>query len=172
MSLFKTTASDATRLRLCLRLPLAVGLAVLGSACGNSTPTTGTATRAALQLTVDPNPVPPSLNTLTGAVSIGYKVTITETQGLGGEIQFVLAQVYDPETGLLVALTYFDSADLLVFVGESRIEPLGTLVVPQTTSYALPDLRTNALLTINVQMKDDRDNLINQSLLVKVQPAS
>jgi hypothetical protein len=172
MSLFKTTAPDVARLRLRLHLPLALGLACLASACGNSTPTTGTGTRAALQLTVDPNPVPPSLNTLTGVVSIGYKITITETQGLGGEIQFVLAQVYDPETGALVSLTYFDSADLVVFVGKSRIEPLGTLVVPQTASYTLPDLRTNALLTVHVQMKDDRENLINQSLLVKVQPAS
>jgi hypothetical protein len=171
MSLLKTTTPDVARLHLCLRLPLALGLAVLAPACGNDTPTTGTATRAALQLTVDPNPVPPSQNLLTGTVSIGYKITITETQGLGGELQFVLAQVYDPETGLLVALTYFDSADLLVFVGKSRIEPLGTLEVPQTASYVLPDLRTNALLTVHVQMKDDRDNLINQSLLVKVQPA-
>ena len=114
--------------------------------------------------------MPPSQNVLTGAVSIGYRVTIQELNGLGGEILFVSAQIYDPQTGLLVSLTYFDSADLIVFVGEKRIEPGGTLVVPQTTSYFLPDFRVNALLAINVQMKDDRDNLINQSVLVKVEP--
>ena len=154
-----------------LRLPFVLLAALLAPACGEDTPTLGQAQRAAIVVTVDPNPVPPSQNQLTGAVSIGYKVTITETQGLGGEILFVSAQVYDPETGLLHALTYFDGADLLVFVGEKRIEPGGTLEVPQTTSYILPDFRINALLAINVQMEDDRDNLINQSVLVKVEPA-
>ena len=42
-------------------------------------------------------------------------------------------------------------------------------MVPQTQSYLLPDFRTQALLAINVQMKDDHDNVINQSVLVKVE---
>jgi hypothetical protein len=155
-----------------VRLPLALLLALFAPACGEDPITAADVARAAIQVTVDPNPVPPSQNVLTGAVSIGYRVTITEINGLGGEFVFVAAQVYDPETGLLANLTYFDGADLVVFVGEKRVEPGGTLVVPQTMSYLLPDLRVNALLTVNVQMKDDRDNLINQSVLVKVEPAS
>ena len=154
-----------------LRLPLAVVLALFAPACGNDTPTATDVARAVLEVTIDPTPVPPSQNALTGVVSIGYRVTITELAGLGGEVQFVSAQVYDPETGLLKSLTYFDGADLIVFVGKKRIEPAGTLVVPQTTSYLLPDFRINALLAVNVQMKDDHENLINQSVLVKVQPA-
>ena len=152
-----------------LRLPLVLLAALLAPACGEDTGTIPDVSRAEIAVTVDPNPVPPSQNALTGAVSIGYRVTITETRGLGGEILFVSAQVYDPETGLLHALTYFDSADLVVFVGDKRVEAGGTLVVPQTTSYILPDFRVNALLAVNVQMKDDRDNLINQSVLVKVE---
>ena len=153
-----------------LRLPFVLLAALFAPACGNDTPTIGEAQRAAIQVTVDPNPVPPSQNQLTGAVSIGYRITITELAGLGGEILFVSAQVYDPETGLLMSLTYFDGADLIVFVGDKRVEAGGTLVVPQTTSYILPDFRINALLAVNVQMKDDRENLINQSVLVKVEP--
>jgi len=153
-----------------LRLPLVLIAALLAPACGEDTGTVPGVVRAAIVVTVDPNPVPPSQNALTGAVSIGYRVTITEVQGLGGEILFVSAQVYDPETGLLHALTYFDGADLIVFVGDKRIDPGGTLEVPQTTSYLLPDFRVNALLAVNVQMQDDRDNLINQSILVKVEP--
>ncbi len=57
-----------------------------------------------------------------------------------------------------------------MFVGSKKIDPLGTLEVPQTTSYVLPDFRVNALLAVNVQMKDAHDNLINQSILVKVEP--
>lgn len=165
MSDFKVTVSNNGR----LRLPLVLLAALLAPACGNDTGTIPDVSRAVIQVTVDPSPVPPSQSSLTGAVSIGYRVTITETNGLGGTVQFVSAQIYDPETGLQVALTYFDSADLVVFVGSKRVEPLGTLVVPQTSSYILPDLRTAALLAVNVQMKDDRENLINQSVLVKIE---
>lgn len=151
------------------RLAFVLLAALLLPACGDDTPTNPGAARAAIGITVDPTPVPPSQNTLTGTVSIGYRITITELNGLGGELQFVSSQVYDPETGLLAGLTYFDGADLIVFVGKKTIDPGGTLVVPQTQSYLLPDFRTKALLAINVQMKDDHDNVINQSVLVKVE---
>jgi hypothetical protein len=152
-----------------LRLPLVIVAALLLPACGDNTPPTGTATSAILSVTVNPTPVPPSFNNLTGVVSIGYRIVITEINGLGGEILFVSAQVYDPETGQQRSLTYFDGADLIVFVGEKRVEAFETLEVPQTTSYTLPDARINALLAVNVQLRDDRDNLINQSVLVKVE---
>ncbi len=45
-------------------------------------------------------------------------------------MSFVSAAVYDPETGKQVALNYYDSSDLVVYVGSKHIEPLGTLVVP------------------------------------------
>jgi hypothetical protein len=127
------------------------------------------AARAIIEVTVDPNPVPGSQNPLTGAVSVGYNVTITEVNGLGGELLFVSSQIYDPETGLQVALNYFDGADLVVFVGSKRVEALDKLVVPQTSSYILPDFRKPAQLAVNVQMKDDRGNLLNQSVLVKIE---
>jgi len=41
--------------------------------------------------------------------------------------------------------------------------------VPQTSSYILPDYRKPAQLAVNVQMKDDRGNLLNQSVLVKIE---
>jgi len=151
-----------------LALPLAGAL--LLPACGNDNVTLPDgAARAIIQVTVDPNPVPGSQNPLTGVVSVGYKVVITEVNGLGGEMIFVSSQIYDPETGLQVALNYFDGADLVVFVGSKRVEALGTLTVPQTSSYVLPDFRLPGLLAVNVQMKDDRGNLLNQSVLVKIE---
>jgi hypothetical protein len=152
-----------------LRLGAPALAALLVPACSNNNNTITDVPRAAITVTVDPNPVPPSQNVLTGSVSIGYKITITEIAGLGGTMQFVSSQVYDPATGQLVSLTYFDSDDLVVFVGNKRIEPNGTLVVPQTGTYILPDLTAKATLTVSVQMKDDRDNIINQSQLVKVE---
>jgi len=152
-----------------LHVPVALAAALLAPACGQDTPTLSDVARAIVQVTVAPNPVPASQNSLTGAVSIGYKVTIAELAGLGGEVLFVSSQVFDPETGLLVGISYFDGVNLVVFVGSKRVEPAGTLVVPKTISYLLPDLRTSALLAVTVQVRDDRDNLINQSVLVKVE---
>jgi hypothetical protein len=150
------------------RLALVLAAALLAPACGGDI-TSPSGSRAAITVTVDPNPVPASQSPLTGAVSIGYKVVITETNGGSGEVLFVSSQIYDPETGAQVALTYFDSSDLVVFVGSKKIEPLGTLIVPQTASYILPDYRTAAQLTVNVQMKDDQGTLLNQSVLVKIE---
>jgi hypothetical protein len=152
------------------RLALLLAGALLAPGCGgdNITVPDG-ATRAIIQVTVDPNPVPGSQSPLTGAVSVGYNVVITEVNGLGGEVLFVSSQVYDPETGLQVALNYFDSADLVVFVGSKRVEPLGTLGVPPTSGFVRPAYRKPAQLAVNVQMKDDRGNLLNQSVLVKIE---
>jgi hypothetical protein len=150
------------------RLALVLAAALLVPACGGST-TGPTGSRAVITVTVDPNPVPVSQSPLTGVVSVGYKVVMTETNGGSGEVIFVSSQIYDPETGAQVALTYFDSSDLVVFVGSKNIEPLGTLTVPQTASYVLPDYRTAARLTVNVQIKDDQGTLINQSVLVKIE---
>jgi hypothetical protein len=54
-------------------------------------------------------------------------------------------------------------------VGGKRLEPLGTLAIPQTASYVLPDFSKAANLVVSVQLKDDRSNLINTSLLVKIE---
>jgi len=122
-----------------------------------------------LDVTVDPNPIPGTQNELTLAVSATYTITITETAGLGGEMVFVSAAVYEPSTGRLVALNYYDAADLVVYHGGKRLEPLGTLVLPQTTTYTLSDYTKPANLVVSVQLKDDRTNLINTSLLVKIE---
>jgi hypothetical protein len=150
------------------RFALVLAVALLLPACGGGT-TTPSGTRAVIAVTVDPNPVPVSQSPLTGVVSVGFKVVITETNGGGGEVVFVSSQIYDPETGAQVSLTYFDSSDLVVFVGSKTIEPKGTLTVPQTASYILPDYRTAARLTVNVQVQGEQGALINQSVLVKIE---
>ena len=68
-----------------LRLGAPALAALLVPACSNNNNTITDVPRAAITVTVDPNPVPPSQNVLTGSVSIGYKITITETAGLGGD---------------------------------------------------------------------------------------
>jgi hypothetical protein len=143
--------------------------ALLAPACGNDNVTLPDVTRAAIAITVDPNPIPGTQDEITLGVSAAYKVTITETAGLGGEVMFVSAAAYEPSTGRQVALNYYDSADLLVYQGSKRIEPLGQIELSQTTSYTLSDYSKPADLVVTVQVKDDRTNLIYTSLLVKIE---
>jgi hypothetical protein len=145
--------------------------AVVAPACDSSTILTnpGDILRSTIVVAVDPNPVPAVVNPISLVVSGTYKVTVSETAGLGGEVVFVHSTVFDPVTGAQVAVNYYDGTDLVVFVGSKRIEAKQSLAIPQTVSYVLPDLRKAATLTVAVQFKDDRGNLINQSLQVKVE---
>jgi len=143
--------------------------ALLAPACGNDNITLPDVTRAALSIAVDPNPILGTQNELTLSVSATYTITITEMAGLGGEVLFVSAAVFEPSTGQQVALTYYDGADLVVYQGSKRLEPLGQLVLAQTASYTLSDYTKPANLVVSVQLKDDRTNLIYTSLLVKIE---
>ena len=127
--------------------------------------------RSIIFVAVEPNPVIGTQNVLTGAVTAAYVVQIRELAGLGGEIRSVISTVFDPETGIQVAVTFFDDASLQVFEGESRIEPGGEAEVKQTVSYILSDFRVDTDLTVTVQFQDDRGSLINQSILVPIVPA-
>jgi hypothetical protein len=158
-------------------LPSALVAAALLPGCNSSTPTVPTGvTAAGLTIKVEPTPVVASQNPVTLVSTAGYKIVLTETNGLGGQLQFVNGSVYGPTTGKLVALNYFDSKDLVVFVGKDRIEPGGTLTITQSANYTLDenqdgvlDASKAALLTVSVQLKDDRGNLINVSSLVNIQ---
>jgi hypothetical protein len=145
---------------------LAATLALAG--CGGDNPTVPDVPRSVITLAVTPNPITGSQNAITGFVTVAYVVTITELAGLGGEVQFVSGSVFDPVTGAQVGLNYFDSDDLVVFVGENRVEAGGSLNVPQTIGFVLPEFRREATLTVSVQFRDDRENLLNVSLLVHI----
>lgn len=140
--------------------------------CGNDSGTgLPPVQRSVIFVSVEPAPVIGTQNILTGVVTAAYVVRIRELAGLGGEIRSIISTVFDPETGIQVAVTFFDEASLKVFEGESRIEPGGEAEVRQTVNYLLPDFRLEADLTVTVQFQDDRGSVINQSLLVPIVPA-
>ncbi len=122
-----------------------------------------------IDVSVDPNPVVAVQNTLTLAATATFKIKIAEQKGLGCQVIFVNSSVFDPGTGAQVSLNYYDSADLTVFVGTNRIEALGTMTIPQSVTYALPSLGKAATLVVSVQVKDDRGNLLNRSVLATIQ---
>jgi hypothetical protein len=157
----------------CRRAPGLVALAVLPalllSACGGNNPAgLPSVPNGIVQITVTPNPVVGSQSPLTGTVTLSYLITVQEVNGLGGTLQSVSSAVFDPATGAQYAVNYFDNADLKVFIGTDRIDPLGSLQITQTVSYALPNLAVAAELVVTVQFLDDRGSLQNQSILVQV----
>jgi hypothetical protein len=128
-------------------------------------------TRAAIGITVAPNPITATTSVQLGfSWSIRFTVTITETAGLGGDVQLVSAALFDDVTGKQVAANLYDDKDLVVFVGKKRIEPKGSLDVTMQLDYAIPNDATAkaADLTVVVQFKDDKGNLLTQSVLIKV----
>ena len=153
-------------LRSTLLLPLLAAVAL--PACSSDDITLGTGSRASLAITVDPNPVVATQNSI-GSCSATYKLTITETNGLGGEFVFVNASTYDPKTGSLIALNYYDTSDMQVFVGTKRIEAAGSVSFTQTASYSTSDLSKAATLVVSVQVKDDKGNLVQASTLVNIE---
>jgi hypothetical protein len=153
-----------------LFVPALVAGALLAPGCGNSTPTIpGNISRAVITVAVEPNPVTGTLNTATFVVTANYTLTLKETAGLGGEVQFISSAVYDPASGAQVALNYYDSTDLVVYQGTKRIEANGTLTLQQSATYAVASHTTAADLVVTMQLKDDRSNLDFASLLVKIQ---
>jgi hypothetical protein len=65
------------------RLALVLAAVLLAPACNDNITLPG-GNRAVITVAVDPNPVPGSQSPLTGAVSVAYKVVITEVNGGGG----------------------------------------------------------------------------------------
>jgi hypothetical protein len=151
------------------RLFLSATLALIAPlpACNDSPTAPGDALNAVLTVTVNPNPITPDV--FTTGFRIRYTVTITETAGVGGEFEVVNSTLFDEATGLQVALNSYDAADMVVFVGSKRLEPLASVDVPKVIDYVTPGGTSAATLTVSVRLKDDRGNTINQGLLVHVQ---
>jgi hypothetical protein len=82
----------------------------------------------------------------------------------------VKASIYDNATGVLVSTTVFDDKDLIVFVGTNRIDPNGSIQVPQQVSYQLSANQSEATLTVDVSFKDDKGFSQEPSFLAKIIP--
>jgi hypothetical protein len=148
---------------------LCAGALAAATACGSSPVTPTNTERAVIVLSVTPNPLTGTVTNVVGPIfTTQWTLKIQETAGLGGTVQQVKASIYDDATGILVATTVYDDKDLTVFVGSNRIEPNGSLDVPQQVSYQLSANQTAAHLTLDVQFKDDKGFLQEPSFLVKI----
>ncbi len=150
-----------------LSLLTLVVAAALVPACNSDTPSIPEGVlRSGIALTVAPSPLAPIATP--PVYSLRYTVTIAETNGLGGELQYVNGTVFDEATGTAIAFNNYDSSDILVFVGSRRIDANQSRPVTQQIDYQLADPARKILLTIAIQFKDDRGNFVSQSILVHV----
>jgi hypothetical protein len=142
------------------------------AACSTNTPSPTDVLRAVITVSTDPNPVPVvSATRLGSAFSARFKVVIKEIAGQGGEVQAVNSTLFEDSSGVIVGLVNYDTSDLIVFVGEKRVEANGTLEVPIQIDYTNPSDATipAARLHVLVNLKDDRGNIVSASVLVRVQ---
>lgn len=153
-------------------LLLALVLAAVFPACSSDTSTLPDGVfRSVIAVTLDPTPLPAKVSTTAiGYLNISYKVVVTESSGLGAEFVFVNSTIFDDTSGYSVAVNNYDSKDLTVFVGSKRIEGGKSVEIGQQIDYILPTTSTGARLAVNVQLRDDRGNVINQSILLLITP--
>jgi hypothetical protein len=148
-----------------LRLTLAVAAVVALVACG-SDPVIPTGVQvAAIKLSVAPNPIA-TVATSGGTFVVRCVATVKESNGLGGTFEAVESRLYDDTTGVVIAGNLLDDKDLVVFVGSKRVEAGASLDIPVELSYVATGLRATSL-TVRARVKDDRGNVLEQSLLVK-----
>ena len=153
------------------RAPRVLGAACVALALGScnndsKSPTTGVQS-AALTVTATPNPITTVQTSPAGPTwGVRYTVQLKESAGLGGKIEQLTGSLFDDASGVLISRSNYDDRDLLVFVGENRVEANGTLDVPQDLSYVATAKRATSVV-IAVRFRDDKGNLLEPSLLVK-----
>jgi hypothetical protein len=127
--------------------------------------------RSVISVALDPTPLPAKLSTTAiGYLNVSYKIVVSELSGLGGEFIAVNSTVFDEASGFSVAVNNYDASDMTVFIGSKRIEGGTKVEIPQQMDYLLPAGATLARITIAVQVRDDRGNVINQSILLPITP--
>lgn len=141
--------------------------ALLATACSGSSPTEpAQASRASITVTTSPtSQVATCVNTnaLCGAT---VTVTIQESAGLGGNIDFINSS-FRNTAGTIGDAANFPGSMIVTMSGTNRISARGSLTVPTTGTTRIGNLWSQnggvgrvGVLVITVQMTDDRGNVI------------
>jgi hypothetical protein len=154
--------------------------AACGSAGVSSAPTSASApvqpAHGAVQLAVAPDPVLSAvIAAAAGDLSVEHQaawtLTITETAGIGGTLNFLNVTLRDQETGAVAdpgGEASLGAADIAALAGTARLAPHGTLTLPGQLVYALPDGSVGGRLAMTLQITDDTGQLVTSSVSVPV----
>ena len=135
---------------------------------------------AQITLTVDPNPVPAEPftppepenpdefdETVQFEFRARFMLTISETAGVGANIDSIFAQV-DASSGGIIVTTGDVFQDFTIQSETNRVEGNGSISVMFDVLYALPDMEREALITIEVTAQDDNGFDLEGTLRVPV----
>ena len=153
-------------------------LALLGAAACDfldSTEEPETPARAALEITIAPDPLrvlwvcPPGDPRCYG--TLDAVVTIEETAGVGGRLDSIEFVARERVSGTAIGTLRLTSADIQARTGTDRLAPHGRLGVrPVVEGYPVPAGAPRPLLDadVAVQMTDDQGNVVQQSRRVPI----
>lgn len=146
-----------------------MGIAATVGCGGGSSPTAPSPVRAQWNVTASPSPI------IAGGGGYGYQysadftVTVKETSGgVGGNVNFVNATIRNDTTGVELGTINFSATEIIDQAGSNHVAARGTLNIPLGFYYTLAWGGRQATLTIAIQLADDRGNVTNRSLELKV----
>ncbi|MEQ1759499.1 MAG: hypothetical protein ABL986_14355 [Vicinamibacterales bacterium] len=149
-----------------------------GIGCGgNDSPTAPSAqtpTAAAITATVIPNPVIAIACTPTTCAAglefiASLSVQISETAGLGGNVDFVNVTMRNATTGAEIGTLNYGADELIRRASTNHVNARGSLTIPNVgIVYRLAGGGRQGTVTVAVQFTDDRGNRLNQIISVPV----
>jgi outer membrane protein assembly factor BamB len=125
-------------------------------------PGPNTTPRAQLTLKIEPRPVTAGPGPTTPH-SAHWQVVLTESGGVGGNVNFINATLRDrssgarpmPGSGLALA-----APDLVARIGTSRVEAQGSLTLDESVDYALASGGEAVTVTVAAQSSDDNGHVV------------
>lgn len=139
----------------------ALALASGGGNSGSSTTTpTPSVSRAAYSVSITPSTVSAQPSSDPGFDwLIRFTVNLMESNGLGGNVDFVNVTLRDAVTGSTTSAVNFGAHDVISDAGTNRIEAKSQLQIPIGIVYNFPRGNSTGSLSVDMQVTDDRGNV-------------
>jgi hypothetical protein len=134
------------------------------------TPTPPVATQANISASIAPNPMSaqPS-GDAQFPWRVDFEVTVRETAGLGGNVNFINVILQNPATGGETQALNYGSGEISSRAGTNHIDARGSLTVPIAIRYVLPGGARRAVIIAEIRFTDDRRNTLNVTAQANVQ---
>lgn len=166
-----------------MRKTLALGILLALPGCGGDSspaappapPPTTLPARAAITVTFNPDPVVavPNTGSNSGQFPYAYTFTMTirETAGLSGNVNFWTETLVNPVTGQLSQTQTFGADRVIALGGTNHLAPMGSIQIVRTAVYN-PGGNSGTGRGINikivVQVGDDKGNIINAEGTIRI----
>ncbi|HKC12546.1 MAG TPA: hypothetical protein VKI41_10975 [Vicinamibacteria bacterium] len=165
-----------------MRRLIAAGVLVLLPACGGgSSPTAPAAPppttlppRAQITVTFTPDPVvatPATGTDPTRPFHATYTMTIRETSGLSGNVNFWNETLENPVTGLFSGTVSFGADRVIALAGTNHLQAMGSLNIARSYDYGPggnSGTGRGVISHVVVQVTDDKGNVINVEGTIRI----